>query len=454
MGFLIGCPAPDSKADVTTFRELIKILKRESWKITKTHDWISALSFAAVHEYDAIWMDWILVQKDYSTFYNKLGRMHPTLPLIIVSHSSEIDAQLCEQNRILFAVLHKDQFAAKVPALLHRLQLYQTLKAEIPPKLKGTLSPTGLGAFIGNSKEMLELYQQITRVAAADFTVLIKGKSGSGKEVVARTLHELSPRAKKRFVGINCAAIPENLLESELFGYEKGAFTDAQQAKPGKFELAHGGTLFLDEIGDMPLPLQAKLLRVLDDHQVERLGGTKAKKIDVRLVSATNQDLKAKIETGKFRADLFYRLNVIPLLLKPITKRGDDILILVLQLLGKLIRNNSVTLETISWDFIRKIQSLPIKGNVRELENILTRSLFQISDASLDEKDLKVDLPTTQTDQPPAEILPLWKVEKNVIEQTLGDLDWNLSQVAKQLEISRTALYRKMKKYDLSREDN
>lgn len=449
MKFLIGCPPPESKTAAASFRPLLKLLKKESGDITKSHNWVSLISYCAVHEFSAIWIDWELIQSDYIAFYTKLERLHPGLPMIIISSGLDIDAKLCEPNRLLFAYLHPDQIETKVPELLERLQLYQSLKVDPAPK---SLTPTGMGDFVGNSKEMLELYEQIARVAASDFTVLIQGKSGSGKEVVARTLHELSPRAKKRFVGINCAAIPENLLESELFGYEKGAFTDAQSAKPGKFELADGGTLFLDEIGDMPLNLQAKLLRVLDDHQVERLGSTQSKKVNVRLISATNQDLRAKIEAGYFRSDLFYRLNVIPIQLKPIINRGDDILILTLNILGRLIKQNSVRLQTISWDFIDKIQSLPIKGNVRELENILTRSLFQLSGSVLKAQDLKVELPATNLEETAAEILPLWQMEKNLIAQTLNIMNWNLSQAARALEISRTALYRKMRKYQLQKE--
>jgi DNA-binding NtrC family response regulator len=449
MKFLIGCPPPESKAAAAPFTQLVKLMKKESGDITKSNNWVSVVSYCAVHQYSAIWIDWELIQSDYTPFYTKIERMHPDLPMIIISSGSDIDARLCEPNRLLFAYLHSDQIESKVPELLERLQLYQALKADPAPK---SLNPMGMGDFIGNSKEMLELYEQITKVAASDFTVLIQGKSGSGKEVVARALHELSPRAKKRFVGINCAAIPENLLESELFGYEKGAFTDAQQAKPGKFELADGGTLFLDEIGDMPLSLQAKLLRVLDDHQVERLGGTKSKKINVRLISATNQDLRAKIDAGDFRSDLFYRLNVIPVHLEPIINRGDDILILTLNILGKLMNQNSIQLQSISREFIDKIQSLPIKGNVRELENILTRSLFQLSGPVLKAQDLKVELLATIPEETAPEILPLWQMEKNMIAQTLKKLDWNLSQAARTLEISRTALYRKMKKYHLQKE--
>jgi transcriptional regulator with PAS, ATPase and Fis domain len=293
-------------------------------------------------------------------------------------------------------------------------------------------------------------------VAGSDYTVLIQGESGSGKELVARTTHQLSARNEKPFVSINCAAIPENLLESELFGYEKGAFTGANQKKMGKFELAHGGTLFLDEIGDMPLGLQVKLLRVIEDRKIQPLGSIKETDIDVRLMTATHRDLDRQIALGDFREDLHYRLNVIPLHLPPLRERGSDLDLLTFNFLEKLLRGEDQPIEQINWSLISSLKEKSFKGNVRELENLLTRSVLASDGPILDDQSLPheaslaaVPTPDIVRDGDP-DLQPLWQVEKEHLEKALLELDGNISQVSQVLEISRTAIYRKIKKYNLT----
>ena len=334
------------------------------------------------------------------------------------------------------------------------LQFRENLGGKISKQL---LRPGGFGEFIGNSPIMLDVYRQLTRVASSEYTVLIQGESGSGKELVARTIHQLSDRKEQNFVSINCAAIPENLLESELFGFEKGAFTGATQKKAGKFELAHQGTLFLDEIGDMPLELQVKLLRVLEDGRIQPLGSVQEKEVNFRLVTATHRNLPDQIAQGLFREDLHYRLDVIPLQLPPLRDRTGDLILLVIHFLEKLLRGEDQSIRRIGWDLFDKLQDLPFKGNVRELENLLTRGVFQT-----DGKLLTADaLLTTRTSSLVGDrslkssagaqknIQPLWQLEKDALQHALETLDGNISQAAAQLQISRTAIYRKIKKYGL-----
>lgn len=435
------------------------------------HDWISALSYAAVDNYSAIWMDWSLLKNNYSDFHKKLHQMKKQIPLIIFTSDSKIDCQICISMELLFSIVWHREIPNKVGNILKRLILFENIKAYMPEKTKHYLRPNGLGPFIGNSIGMLEIYKQIIKVAQTDYTVLIFGESGSGKELVAKTIHDLSFRKDHRFISLNCAAIPENLLESELFGFEKGAFTGADKSKPGKFELADKGNLFLDEIGDMPVSLQAKLLRVLEDHTIERLGSTTSKKIDVRLISASNQNLQELISEKKFRSDLHYRLNVIPINLSPLRNRNDDLLLLTLYVHGKLAENNQNSSRFIDWNLIEELKQLELSGNVRELENLLTRMLFNSNASVLNKKMLRSVIQSSDVihqkkvssgfqDSSDEDslykdgIAPLWYAEKMAIQNALKVVGGNISKAANSLEISRTALYRKIKKYELDNWSN
>jgi transcriptional regulator with PAS, ATPase and Fis domain len=246
-----------------------------------------------------------------------------------------------------------------------------------------------------------------------------------------------------------------------LFGFEKGAFTGANQNKAGKFELAHEGTLFLDEIGDMPLELQVKILRVLEDGKIQPLGSVKEKSVDIRLVTATHKNLPEQISKGLFREDLHYRLNVIPLKLPPLRSRTADLPLLVIFFLEKLLRGEDQTIKRVSWELIETLSSMDLHGNVRELENMLTRSVFQSDGPSLLPSSLMQDeVPESNATldiakaAEPSSIRPLWEIEKEALQYTLTELKGNISQAAAQLQISRTAIYRKIKKYDLNFSDN
>ena len=307
---------------------------------------------------------------------------------------------------------------------------------------------------IGDSPAMAKVRRMIGLVAPKDATVLITGPSGTGKELVARALHALSPRASKRLVAINCAAFPDTLLESELFGHEKGAFTGADRAKQGRFELADGGTLLLDEIGEMPLTMQVKLLRVLEDKRVQRLGSVKDIPLDLRLIAATNRDLSTLIETGEFREDLFYRLNVINIDLPPLNQRGGDVLLLAEEFLARFVRKTGKDIVGLTTEAAELLSRYPWPGNVRELENVLERAVVLCRGNRIEPEDLS-GLSARAFQGPAANpLLPLAEVERRHIKDCLDQLDWNMSACANRLGIHRNTLRAKIREYDLAPDQN
>jgi DNA-binding NtrC family response regulator len=297
---------------------------------------------------------------------------------------------------------------------------------------------------IGRSPQMQEIFAAVLRVAPTRATVLLTGESGVGKDLIARAIHFHSPRKDRPLVKINCSALPENLMESELFGYEKGAFTGANTAKPGKFEQADTGTVFLDEIGDVPTSVQVKLLRVLQEREFERLGSNKTQRIDVRMIAATNQDLRAALEQGTFREDLYYRLNVVPLEIPPLRARKQDIPPLAEHFVHKLAADTGAKVERITPAAMEKILEYPWPGNVRELENVIERSLVMATGKELDAKDIKLDANRTRAVYAGELSLPagmsLDQYEQELIRQALKKADGNKSQAARLLGLTRNAL--------------
>ncbi|MBA95379.1 MAG: hypothetical protein CMP21_06555 [Rickettsiales bacterium] len=312
---------------------------------------------------------------------------------------------------------------------------------------------------IGNSIAMKHVYKAIGLVLDNDLSVLLEGESGTGKDLIATTIHNNSKRQKKPMITINCGAIPKELIESELFGHEKGAFTGATEKRLGKFELADEGTLFLDEIGELPLDLQVKLLRVLQNKQIERIGGERSIKVDVRIIAATNQSLKQKVDDKTFRLDLYYRLNIFPIYIPPLRNRKEDIQALAHFFIQKHSKELSIKPPTITNDALLFLENQSWEGNIRELENVIQRSLVIAQGASITSSTLsilpgqhvpslteqKVELLT----EPSKEVLPLEMVEKQAIEHAIKTKKGNLLQVAKALKISRTTLYSKIKKYNI-----
>ncbi|GLI10432.1 acetoacetate metabolism regulatory protein AtoC [Paenibacillus tyrfis] len=306
---------------------------------------------------------------------------------------------------------------------------------------------------IGHSSQMQNVFSLIDKVKNIDSSVLIMGESGTGKELVARAIHFAGDRQKQVFSTINCAAIPANLIESELFGYEKGAFTGAVARKTGIFETANGGTLFLDEIGELDIGLQSKLLRVLQEKAIMRIGGQKEIAIDVRIIAATNRDLKKEIQQGKFREDLYYRLNVIPILLPPLRERQEDIPSLIQHFINKINERMSKQIKGIEPDAVQLLLDYPFPGNVRELQNIIERSIALADGDRVTVGDLPGDLQTKPTQPADSKLVPVYvgetmdAIERKVILSTLQAMDGNRRKTAETLGIGERTLRDKLARY-------
>ncbi len=339
-------------------------------------------------------------------------------------------------------------------------QRFRDEKKALEVELKRVYSNLKVEGIIGKSPAILEVLENIHKVAETPATVLLMGESGVGKEVLARAIHFLSPRASKPFIKVNCAAIPENLLEAELFGYEKGAFTGAYVSKKGKFALAHEGTIFLDEIGDMPLPLQAKILRVLQEREIEPLGSTKVIKVDIRVIAATNKDLKKLVEEGKFREDLYYRLNVIPIYVPPLRERREDIPLLIGYFLDKFSKEYKKELS-IEPEVIDILTRYHWPGNVRELQNLIERFVILSSGGVITKRDIPKDIlesvegKKSLKESPPQENkLPstIELLERQQIEKALKESGYVIKKAAKILGMTPRQVSYRIKKYGIRME--
>ncbi len=321
-------------------------------------------------------------------------------------------------------------------------------------ELQETKSTSRLKGIIASSPEMLDVCRTVEKIAPADVTTLILGETGTGKEVLARAVHDLSPRRDHNFAAINCAAIPENLLESELFGYEKGAFTGATQMKKGKIEMANGGTLFLDEIGDMPMPLQAKMLRFLQERVIERVGGTKEIPVDVRVICATHQDLSKQITQGEFREDLYYRVSEITINVPPLRERKGDAQVIAQALLKNFSKQHDKGTLSFTDEAIAKIQNYPWPGNVREMINKVKRATIMSEGKRVNAEDLEL----AHVEGEVKDIFNLRQVreeaEKSVIKQALDTCNYNMSKAARILGVTRPTLYSLTDKYNIPTQDN
>ncbi len=310
---------------------------------------------------------------------------------------------------------------------------------------------------VARSAKMQEVLATVERVAPTNSTVLLGGESGVGKDLIARAIHEKSRRARGPFLKINSTAIPENLLESELFGYEKGAFTGAAASKPGKFELADKGTLFLDEIGDVPPATQVKLLRVLQEREFEHLGGTKTIKVDVRLIAATNRDLRAALEEGTFREDLYYRLNVVPIDIAPLRERKEDIPDLVNLFISRFATDSGKSIESISADAMQTLVNYHWPGNVRELQNIVERACALAKGNVLQAADIRLDVRPAKVANGSSGFLPdgmtLDQWEDEMVQEALRRANGNKSQAARLLGLSRNALRYRLSKIGIADEE-
>ena len=319
--------------------------------------------------------------------------------------------------------------------------------------------PHSFGDIVAKSQNMQQMFALMQRAAEGDITVLISGESGTGKELVARAVHANSPRKGGPFVTVNCAAIPESLIESELFGHERGAFTGATTKRIGKFQHANQGTIFFDEIGDMKWDLQAKLLRVLQERQIQRVGGTANIPVDIRVLTATNQNLEAAVEAGTFRTDLFYRIAAFPILVPPLRDRREDIPLLANHFLKKFAESAMKSIEAISTDALRSLMQYDFPGNVRELENIIERAVLLETTELLQPSNLPPQISSMSSSQPilfhpdSPVILPFEEVERQTLAHALKVMDNNVTRTAQALKMARSTLYRKLKLYQLPTSD-
>ena len=329
----------------------------------------------------------------------------------------------------------------------------ERMKAEVL-RLRSALETTySFSGMVGSSAPMQKVYALVKQAAESDITVLIRGESGTGKELVAKSFHFNSLRKKELFLAVNCAAIPEALIESELFGHERGAFTGSTRQKIGIFERAQGGTVFLDEIGDMHLALQAKLLRVLQEREVQRLGGTDSIPVDIRLIAATNRNLEAEVESGAFRQDLFYRIAVFPIVIPPLRERREDIPLLAKHFLKKHSERSQKSVHGISTAALRLLLQYDWPGNVRELESAIERAVLLETTDVLQVGNLPAQLSpiiaSGWTPSAPSTVLPLVEVERQALVHALEASDRNISEAARALGVNRATMYRKLKKYNL-----
>jgi two-component system NtrC family response regulator len=380
-------------------------------------------------------------------------RLKPSVPVIMVTAHGDIETAVTAMKRGAYDFITKpfdeEELLRSVRKALSESEKNRELLSEY---FEAGESP--LQDIIGGTPAMQEVFSIVEKVAPTDSTVLISGETGVGKELVARAIHRRSRRRDHSLVKVNCAALPEPLLESELFGHEKGAFTGAVTRKPGRFEIADGGTLFLDEIGELPLHLQAKLLGVLQDRVVEPVGGVKGMEVDIRVLAATNRDLREAVQAGEFRADLFYRLNVMPVLLPPLRERKEDLVTLCAHFLGKFAGKHGRQGMELAPETMARLAGYDWPGNVRELENILERMVLMTESDVLDPElvppELEASAPPERASSLKETVAGLTRsAERQLITEALEKTGQNRTRAAALLGISRRALQNKIKEYGL-----
>lgn len=399
---------------------------------------------------DLIITDLRMPNMDGMSFIEKLKSTYPNIPVVLITAFGSIDTAIEATKKGAFHYIVKPFKLDEVGLVVERALQFRNLSMQnqlLRNELRSTYSFSGI---IGKSAAMNSVFDLIQRVSSSMANVLIQGESGTGKEVVARAIHNLGSRSDKPFVAINCTAIPETLLESELFGHAKGSFTGAIQRKKGLFEEADGGTIFLDEIGDMDMTLQSKLLRVIQEKRVRAVGDNTDKPVDVRIIAATHKDLKAAIKDGRFREDLYYRLSVIPILIPPLRHRVEDIPLLAHHFLNKYNSINGTHIEGFTKNAMTTLISLPWEGNVRELENVIERAVVLCRTKNID----VVDLPKSESTnvesmfaQASEELPTLEDFEKRYIKFVLDKTGGRKERASHILGINRRTLYRKEREY-------
>jgi DNA-binding NtrC family response regulator len=436
--------------DDAAMRQMLDSLFREQgFAVSDASSAAEALDMASEVEFDAVLSDIKMPGKSGIELVGELRQIRPETPVVLMTAFGSIDSAVEAMRVGAFDYVTKPFEPEAVLLTIERAIERRALEEENRRLRRAVDQTSSFGDLIGESPAMREIFALIRKVAHGRSSVLITGESGTGKEVVARTLHYHGSRADKPFVPINCTAIPEGLLESELFGHVRGAFTGAHSSKRGLFEKANGGTLFLDEIGDMGLGLQGKLLRVLQDGEIRPVGGTQPTRVDARIVAASNKDLQAAMEAATFREDLFYRLNVIPVYIPPLRERPEDVPALVDAFLRK---HSDGRRRSIAPAAVERLKECSWKGNARELENVLERALALSASDELGVEDLPLGNagPSQENSGTDAALhcaardrLSLRELEERYIDEVLGLTNGNKVQAAKILGIDRKTLYRR-----------
>ena len=460
-------------------RVLVAMLKRDGHEVVQAANGLEAIEQLA--DVDVVITDLRMPGADGMDVLRAAAKTHPHVPIIMITAYGSVGQAVEAIKAGAFDYIEKPFEQDSIRTIVDKA-IGQAAANRTAPRqaLYQPADPEALGKYglVGQSAEMHTIFSVIERVADTPSTVLITGESGTGKELVAKALHEQSSRKNEPFIKINCAAIPKTLMESELFGYEKGAFTGAVSSKPGRFELADSGTLFLDEIGEIPVEMQVKLLRAIQESEFERVGGLKTIKVDVRLITATNRDLEQEIQRGNFREDLYYRLNVVPLQIPPLRKRTGDIPLLVQHIIKKFNERLKKTITGIADDALAALESHNWPGNIRELENVIERTILFCKNERIERGDLQLgpggEVPATsrmatnpqtpvieddldETDSAGASSGSLKdivraetsRVERELIVKALDETGGNVTQAARLLKISRKSLQMKMKELGL-----
>jgi two-component system nitrogen regulation response regulator NtrX len=433
---------------------LSAILEDEGYEALTASSSAEALHVASEQHPDAVLLDVWLPDADGLVTLSRLKETRQNVPVIMISGHGNIEVAVRATKLGAYEFLEKPLSLEKVLLVVKRALERRRLEEE---NLALRADLKGRWALVGTSERMQVLRQQIEMAAQSNSRVLILGEIGTGKELVARLLHEKSPRSRGAFVEVNCAAIPQELIESELFGHEKGAFTGATERKVGKFELAHEGTLFLDEIGDMTLQTQAKVLRVIETQVFHRVGGGKDITVDVRTLAATNKDLPEEVRKGTFREDLFFRLNVVPLVVPPLRDRKSDIPHLVKHFVEKFARDNGTKAKEISAEVFEVFQGHDWPGNIRELKNAVERLIIMVPSHTITRADV-VALGMFKSRNLPKEYdyfsyTTLKEArdafERDFIVRKLEENEWNISKTSASIDIERSNLHKKIKTYDI-----
>jgi two-component system nitrogen regulation response regulator NtrX len=423
------------------------ILEDEGYSVLTAGSGEEALGILKEQTPDLILLDVWLPGIDGIETLNEIKNLKPDLPVVMISGHGNIELAVKATKTGAYDFIEKPLSLERVLLVAERALERRTLEME-NKTLRRDL--TKKWRLIGNSQRMKQLLEQMDLAAKGNSRVLILGESGSGKELVAHVLHEKSNRADNPFIEMNCAAIPQELIESELFGHEKGSFTGAFERKKGKFELADEGTLFLDEIGDMSLSTQAKVLRVLETQEFQRVGGSRNIRVDVRIISATNKDLIEEVKKGNFREDLLYRLNVIPIIVPPLRERRDDIPALVEHFLGHFSAECGQRPKKISADGLAMLESYEWPGNIRELRNVMERLVIMTPSNTITARNIIIGGPT-RSDYFSFNTLKEARdaFEKDFIVKKLEENSWNISKTSEILDIERSNLHRKIKSYEI-----